>query len=417
MVIVSIIIVIIVLPLLFIFTHIYPLTEKEIKSLGNKRRNHQINAYYSFNNITFTVNSEFKKDMRPVGSFHKIEENLFDFPSLAAALLKYKKHEWIIVAFEKNKIINQFWTNKGKDCSSVALNLDISEIVKLAKKESYESVFVFHNHPNNNPNYFSFTKPSKQDITVARKRGIILNYDGINLVEFICERGKHYKYFLSTADNFVPLHQFENTIHEENGRSKIKNLMLHLELLGSERISRDDVNFPIGNLTSSETFTCNIDGGRAVFYLDLVSVDLKSKAKEAAIEEIVRLFTMSGIVKDGNSFYKNLIYREAITSTGMGDGVAMPYAEADVKDNIVVAIAISKQGIDFDSLDEMPVKIIFTSAHDKMYGYNIPGAGIHLKFLALLSRFLKDQNVREALINTNSRDEVFQLIKNNFSRF
>ncbi len=415
MVIVSIIIVIIVLPLLFIFTHIDPLTEKEIKSLGNKRRNHQISAYFFFNNIKFIVNSESKKDMRPVGSFHNIEENLFDFPSLAAALLKYKKHEWIIVAFERNKKIKMFWTNKGNDCSSVTPNLDINNIVELSKKERYESVLVFHNHPNTNPNYYSFTKPSGQDIYSARKWGIILNYNGINLVEFICERGKHYKYFLSTADNFVPLHEFENIIHEENGGSKIKNLMLHLELLGSERISRDDVKFPIGNLTSSETFTCNIDGGRAVFYLDLVSVDLKSK--EAAIEEIVGLFTMSGIVKDGNSFYKNLLYREAITSTGMGEGVAMPYAEADIKDNIVVAIAISKQGIDFDSLDKMPVKIIFASAHDKMYGYNIPRVEIHLKFLALLSRFLKEQNVREALINANSRDEAFQFIKNDFSRF
>lgn len=77
-------------------------------------------------------------------------------------------------------------------------------------------------------------------------------------MEFICERGKRYKYFLSTADNFVPLHEFENTIHEENGRSKMKNLMLHLELLG--------------------------------------------------IEEIVGLFTMSGIVKDGNFFYKRPVY-------------------------------------------------------------------------------------------------------------
>ena len=86
--------------------------------------------------------------MRSDGRFYKIEERLFEFPALAAGLLKYKKHEWIIIAFEKEKRVELIWLNKGKDNKSVSWFLSASEIVETAKQHSFSSVLVFHNHPN-----------------------------------------------------------------------------------------------------------------------------------------------------------------------------------------------------------------------------------------------------------------------------
>jgi len=91
--------------LIFVFTHLRPLTEDEVKQLGTKRRGKQIRGYFSFAAVGFNVDKEFKKQMNPNGTFYRINEGLFEFPSIAAALLKYKKHEWIIIAFEKHKKI------------------------------------------------------------------------------------------------------------------------------------------------------------------------------------------------------------------------------------------------------------------------------------------------------------------------
>jgi len=107
-------------------------------------------------------------------------------------------------------------------------------MVKIAKQENYTSVLIFHNHPNSHPNYYDCTKPSKQDIKSANSFAKILNSNGINLVEFVCERGKHYEFFLSPSNKFLPLTEFIKTIEKVNGKSKLKNLFLHFERIFSK---------------------------------------------------------------------------------------------------------------------------------------------------------------------------------------
>ena len=167
--------------------------------------------------------------MKPTGRFYQISESLQEFPAIAAALLKYKKHEWIIVAFERNKEIFLIWLNKGSNRSSVSSGLSAKDMVEVAEATKASSVLTFHNHPNPYPNYLDCTKPSDQDIETAKVWSSVLNESGINLVSFICERGRHYEYFLSPADSFLPLQQFIDEINQVNGRSKLKNLSLHFE--------------------------------------------------------------------------------------------------------------------------------------------------------------------------------------------
>jgi len=217
------------IPIIFIVTHLRPLTEEEVMSLAVKRRRRSIRAYFLFDNQEYTVDKEFKKRMNPKGAFYKINEDLFEFPAIAAALLKYKKHEWIIIAFEKDKKVNLIWVNKGVDRSCVSSYLSVWEITEIAKRGNFTSVLKFHNHPNPDPNYYSCEAPSDKDIKSARELARVLNANGINLLEFICERGKHYKYLLSPSDAFLPLTEFLKAIEKANGRSRLGNLALHLE--------------------------------------------------------------------------------------------------------------------------------------------------------------------------------------------
>lgn len=69
--------------------------------------------YLSFDYKEFAVNKGFKKQISPNGSVYEINEILFEFPSKAAVLLKYKKHEWVIIAFENEKNVYLIWPNKG----------------------------------------------------------------------------------------------------------------------------------------------------------------------------------------------------------------------------------------------------------------------------------------------------------------
>lgn len=217
--------------LLFVFTHLGPLDRSEVQRLGIKRRNNEVRRYYSFVGVEYTIDREFKKRMNPNGSFYDWNEDLRDFPSVAAALLKYKKHEWIIVAFEKGQTVELMWLNKGFDRSSVALYLPIEKIAEIAANKACFSVLIFHNHPNSNPSELDCSQPSEMDLKTAIEFARVLNDKGVNLVEFVCERGSHYEYYLSPSECFVPLREIILTIEAGNGLSRMSNLSLHWERL------------------------------------------------------------------------------------------------------------------------------------------------------------------------------------------
>ena len=214
---------------IFIIFHFRTLTENEVIQLSKKRRDKKLSEYFIFDNREYSANKSFKKNMNPNGKIYQINETLFEFPSIAAALLKYKKHEWIIIAFEKNKNINFIWLNKGLNRASVSSYIDISTICNFCKEYNQTSILIFHNHPNVNHNYYDVSTPSDNDIESAKYFAQALNINEINLLEFICERGSHNKYYFSITDSFLPLSGFISTINENNGKSKIKNLLLHYE--------------------------------------------------------------------------------------------------------------------------------------------------------------------------------------------
>jgi PTS system fructose-specific IIC component len=144
-------------------------------------------------------------------------------------------------------------------------------------------------------------------------------------------------------------------------------------------------------------------------------LDLKARRKSDIIMEMVGFFSSAGIVIDGQKFYERLLWRESLGSTGIGQGIATPYIYADlnVEEEIVTALAIIKEGVDFESLDGKPVQLIFMSAY-KHHG-KAENSSLHLKHLARISRFLRNEEHCQALLAANTKEEVFAYLKTNFS--
>lgn len=121
--------------------------------------------------------------------------------------------------------------------------------------------------------------------------------------------------------------------------------------------------------------------------------DIKSTKKEEVIKELVDALINAGDIekRNRNKLIDSLMVREALGSTAIGQGVAIPHAKSDSVDKLVAAFGISKRGVDFDSLDGEPAYIFFLLVAPQ------DSAGPHLKALARISRLLKDKYFRDNL--------------------
>ncbi len=137
-----------------------------------------------------------------------------------------------------------------------------------------------------------------------------------------------------------------------------------------------------------------------------VATDLRSKDKKGVIREMVDLVARAGEIrpKDKEPLVKILLERELLGSTGIGQGVGIPHGKSPGIKKLIGAVAISKEGVNFDSLDGEPAYIFFLLLAPQ------DSAGPHLKALARISRLLKDKYFRDVLRNARSGKELLSLI-------
>lgn len=140
---------------------------------------------------------------------------------------------------------------------------------------------------------------------------------------------------------------------------------------------------------------------------EAVSADLKATNKEGVIRELVELLVKAGEVdnKSKESLVKTLLAREALGSTGIGQGVGIPHGKYGGIKKLVASFGISQKGIDYDSLDGEPAYIFFLLIAPE------DTAGPHLKALARISRFLKDKFFRESLRQTEDEKTILKIIR------
>ena len=143
-----------------------------------------------------------------------------------------------------------------------------------------------------------------------------------------------------------------------------------------------------------------------------ISADLKSKDKNSAIKELTDLLVKSGQLKprDKDAVVKVLLNREALGSTGIGQGVAIPHGKCEYVSELIGAFGISKSGIKFDSLDGELAYIFFLLLAP------IESSGPHLKALARISKLLKDKYFRDSLKGADSEKSLIKIIKDEDTR-
>jgi fructose-specific phosphotransferase system IIA component len=137
-----------------------------------------------------------------------------------------------------------------------------------------------------------------------------------------------------------------------------------------------------------------------------ILTDIKSTSKEEVIKEMVDfLIEVSDVEKrNRNKLIDALMSREALGSTAIGQGIAIPHAKCDCVDKLVAAFGLSKKGVDFDSLDGELAYIFFLLVAPQ------DSAGPHLKALARISRLLKDKYFRDTLRTCMDEKSVIKVI-------
>lgn len=136
---------------------------------------------------------------------------------------------------------------------------------------------------------------------------------------------------------------------------------------------------------------------------DAMIMDLKATDKKGAIDEMVQKMYDVGRISDIQTYKDGILAREAQTSTGLGDGIAMPHAKNKAVKEATVLFAKSNTGVDYEALDGQPTYLFFMIAAPE--GAN----DTHLQALAALSRLLIDADFVAQLKSAKTPDEVQKL--------
>jgi fructose-specific phosphotransferase system IIA component len=131
---------------------------------------------------------------------------------------------------------------------------------------------------------------------------------------------------------------------------------------------------------------------------------LEGKDKDSVITELVDLLAENNMLVSRDVVLKAVFAREETRSTGIGSGIAIPHGKCDGVEDLVMAVGIAPEPVNFDSIDQKPVSIVIllVSPSDR--------TGPHIQALARISRLMLDDEFRTKLENATSPEDVYQLI-------
>ena len=138
---------------------------------------------------------------------------------------------------------------------------------------------------------------------------------------------------------------------------------------------------------------------------NLVVIGLEGDSKDEIINSMIDVVSASTKVLDKDKVREAILEREKIMSTGVGNGFAIPHGKTDAVSDIVAAFAVTANPIDYHSLDEKPVRLVFLLVgKDNM-------VGPHIKLLSRISRLMNKEEFRKRLLELKSSKEVLDLFK------
>ncbi len=138
---------------------------------------------------------------------------------------------------------------------------------------------------------------------------------------------------------------------------------------------------------------------------EVVKVPLAAKTKQEVIRELVRVLLDAGRIPEFQAPYDALIAREALGSTGLEQGIAVPHAKTGTVRTLTVAIGIAPHGIDFESADGKPSNLFFLLLAPPEQ------SGPHIQALAEIARIAKSPSFLRQLTGASTPQEVVELFR------
>ncbi len=136
---------------------------------------------------------------------------------------------------------------------------------------------------------------------------------------------------------------------------------------------------------------------------DTIIADLKSQDKMGILEELATPVARNANI-DVEKIVRVLRERERLGSTGIGGGIGIPHGKLKDLENLLLGFGISRQGVDFESMDNRPTHIFFLLITPEN------STGLHLKVLARISRILKNEPFKERLMEATGVKELYAIL-------
>jgi len=137
---------------------------------------------------------------------------------------------------------------------------------------------------------------------------------------------------------------------------------------------------------------------------DVIKVPLTSDDKPAVLRELVQILKDTGKIDDYDAILDAIVEREEKQSTGLESGIAVPHGKSPSVKNLVIAMGISQNGIEFNSIDGKPAKLFFILIAPP----NQPGP--HVAALAEIARLSQSHDHYNKILNAASAQEIIELL-------
>lgn len=143
---------------------------------------------------------------------------------------------------------------------------------------------------------------------------------------------------------------------------------------------------------------------------DCFLADLPERTREDALRRIVHAVAQKGYIRDEKEVFARLMERENIQSTAVGNGIAIPHCFTDEVPDLIIAVARSRQGLEFDSFDGKPTQVVFLLMGNRQEH------SLHLKALARIARLIRSTSFIEKIIASTSVDDMVRAFQQEEAR-
>lgn len=135
-----------------------------------------------------------------------------------------------------------------------------------------------------------------------------------------------------------------------------------------------------------------------------IRIPLQGTSKEALLQELVEILRGTGEVEDAAGVLRAVQEREAVLSTGIGNGVGIPHGKSPELSSLTMAAGVTAAPVDFEALDGRPVTLFFLLVGPES------AAGDHVKALSRISRLVRSDAFRERLVAARSPEEFHRVL-------